>query len=89
MEGYDFMEQLVNSFVADQLGEICQKDEEYQKRLREEDLMYEKLSGELPEEQAVELERYFEAASLTVARKETLIYIQGMKDLLALLKAIS
>lgn len=66
MEGYDFMEQLVNYFVADQLGEICQKDEEYQK-----------------------LERYFEAASLTVARKETLIYIQGMKDLLALLKAIS
>ena len=38
---------------------------------------------------AKELECYFEAISFTEARKEALTYIQGMKDLFALLKRLS
>ncbi len=89
MEELDFMEELLNLFVVDRLAEVYVKDEEYQKRLKEEDLIYQKLSGELLNEQAKDLERYFEATSSTAARKETLTYIQGMKDLFALLKALT
>lgn len=89
MEELDFMEELLEPFVVDRLAEVYVKDEEYQKRLKEEDLIYQKLSNELPDEQAEELEHYFEATSFTEARKETLTYIQGMKDLFALLKALT
>ena len=51
----------------------------YQNLIKEEDLIYQKLSDELPDEQAGQLERYFEAVSSTSFRKETLPYVQGMK----------
>ena len=51
----------------------------YQNLIKEEDLVYQKLSDELPDEQAGQLERYFEAVSSTSFRKETLTYVQGMK----------
>lgn len=51
----------------------------YQNPIKEEDLIYQKLSDELPDEQAGQLERYFEAVSSTSFRKETLTYVQGMK----------
>jgi hypothetical protein len=51
----------------------------YQNLIKEEDLIYQKLSDELPDEQAGQLERYFEAVSSTSFRKETLTYVQGMK----------
>lgn len=89
MEDLDFMEQIVNPFVTEKLGEIYQKDEEYQKRRKEEDLIFESLSEELTFEQAEKLEQYFAATIATAARKETLTYTQGMKDLFALLKALS
>lgn len=89
MEDFDYMEKIVNPFVTEKLGEIYQKDEEYQKRLKEEDLIYQKLLDELTEKQAEELEQYFIATTATAARKETLTYTQGMKDLLALLRALS
>ena len=50
-----------------------------QNLIKEEDLIYQKLSDELPDEQAGQLERYFEAVSSTSFRKETLTYVQGMK----------
>lgn len=84
----DLMEQLLNPFVVERLADVCSKDEEYQKRLKEEVLIYQKLSEELPNEQAEELEQYFIAASSTTARKETLTYIRGMKDMLTLLKSL-
>lgn len=89
MEEFDFMEQLLTPFVIDRLADVYTKDEEYQNRLKEEDLIYQKLSDELPDEQAEELEQYFIAVSATTARKETLTYVQGMKDMLALLKNLS
>lgn len=89
MEELDFMEHLLNPFIVDRLAEIYAKDEEYQKRLKEEDLIYQKLLEELTDEQAEELKQYFIAVSSTAARKETLTYAQGMKDLLALLKTLS
>lgn len=35
------------------------------------------------------LEQYFEAANVAAARKEALTYMQGMKDLFALFKALT
>ncbi len=89
MRKFDIMEQLLNPFVVDRLADIYTKDEEYQNRLKEEDLIYQKLLDKLTDEQAEELEQYFVATTKTAARKETLTYTQGMKDLLALLKSLS
>lgn len=85
----NFMEQFVNPFVTDKLANIYKNDEEYQKRQKEEDSIYQKLVDELPFEQTQQLEEYFIALSSAAARRETLSYIQGMKDLLALLKYLS
>lgn len=85
----DLMEELLNPFVVDRLADVYSKDEEHQKRLKEEDLIYQKLSEELSDGQAEELEQYFIATSSTASRKETLTYIQGMKDLLKLLETLS
>ena len=89
MEDFDFIEQLLNSSVANRLADAYTKDEEYQNRLKEEDLIYRKLSDGLSDPQAEELEQYFEAASSTLERQEMLTYIQGMKDVRALLKKLS
>lgn len=53
----EFIEQLLNPFVVDRLAEVYAKDEEYQSRLKEEDLIYQKLSDELSDKQAEELEQ--------------------------------
>ncbi len=89
MEDFIFMEQLLNPFIVNRLAEVYKKDEDYQNLLKKERGIYQKLSDELSDEQAEELLQYFEAANSTEARKETLTYIQGMKDLLALLKNLS
>lgn len=81
----DFLEQLLASFIVDRMAEIYTKDEEYRKRLSKEELIFQELSDKLSGEQAKELELYFISANSTTARKELLTYIQGMKDLLALL----
>ena len=49
MEELDFIEELLNLFAVDRLAEVYVKDEEYQKRLKEEDLIYQKLSENLIE----------------------------------------
>ena len=89
MKEQDFMEQLLNPFLVDRLAQVYVDDEEYQNLLKAENLIYQKLSDELPDEQMEELERFFEASSSTSSRKETLTYIQGMKDMLTLLKILS
>ena len=89
MKDFDILEQLVNPCTIDRLGEFYQQDEIYQKRLGEENIIYEKLRNELTDEQKELLESYFLATTETAARKETLTYIQGMKDMLTLLKALS
>lgn len=89
MGDFDFIEQMVTPSVTERLGKIYQKDAMYQKKLKEEDLKYKRLIEELTDKQADWLEEYMEAANATMARKEILTYVQGMKDLLALLKALS
>lgn len=85
----DFMEQIVNPFVTDKLASIYANDEECQNRLKAQNLIYQKLANELSDKQAEQLEEYFTALNATAIRKETLTYIQGMKDLLALLNYLS
>jgi len=89
MEDVALMKQLLNPYIKERLGEVYRKDEEDQKRLKAEDLIYESLSGRLTDEQAEQLEEYFVAANATAARQEILTYIQGMKDLLTPLKVLS
>ena len=83
------MEQIVNLIVADKLAEVYEKDEDYQNRLKEDDLIYRKLKDALTDEQVELLEEYFTSALSLSARKETLAYTQGMKDLLSFLKYLS
>lgn len=75
------LDELVTPCVIDKLAEIYENDETYQKLLKEEDLIYEKLLDELPDEQAEELEKYFEATVSTSSRRDALTYVQGMKDM--------
>lgn len=89
MEDFDFMEQLLNPFAVNRLAEVYTNDEEYQNQLKKEDIIYQKLSKELKDEQAEELKQYFMATSATAMRREALAYKQGMKDLFALLKTLS
>ena len=85
----DFMEQIVDLLAADKLAEVYEKDEEYRKRLKEDNLLYGKLKDALTNEQAELLEEYFTSALSSSSRKETLAYTQGMKDLLSFLKYLS
>ncbi len=85
----NFLVQLLHPLAADRLADIYQKDEEAQRLLKEEQLIYEKLYAKLPNEESEELRQYFMAASSTAARKENLAYEQGMRDLLALFKYLS
>lgn len=70
MEDVELMKQLLNPYITERLGEVYRKDEEYQKRLKAEDLIYESLSGKLTDEQAEQLEEYFAAANATAAKKK-------------------
>lgn len=83
------LEDLVNPCTIERLGEVYCKDEKYKKLITEEDALYEELSEQLPDEEADILEKYFEATNAVSARKEILTYIQGMKDMFALFKALS
>lgn len=80
MEDFN-IEELVSPYIIENLGEVYRKDGKYQNLLKEEDLLYEKLSEELTDEQVEESEKYFEAAVAAASRKEILAYIQGMKDM--------
>ncbi len=86
---FDLLAQTIHPFIAERLGKIHAGDDEYQMRLKAENSIYEQLNETLSEKQAEELEQYLIAANEAAARKETLAYIQGMKDLLALLKTLS
>lgn len=88
MESFN-LENLVNTYTIERLGEVYRKDEKYKKLITEEDTLYEELIEQLPDEEADKLEKYFEATNATSARKEILTYIQGMKDMFALFKALS
>ena len=88
MEDFN-LETLVNPCIIERLCELYDKDPTYKKLIMEESAIFEELSEELPDEQADKLERYFEAANATSARKEILTYIQGMKDMFAWFKALS
>lgn len=71
------IEEFINSYIVEKLAQTYEKDETYMKLLKEADLIYEKLSEELTDDQADLLEKYFEATVVTTARRDTLTYIEG------------
>lgn len=75
--------------MVEELAAVYAKDETYSELLKEADLIYDKLSEELSDEQAETLEQYFEAIVAASARRETLTYIEGMKNLFSLFQALS
>ena len=87
MTEYD-LEEFVNPCVVEKLAAAYEKDETYMKLLKESDLIYDKLLEDLSDEQAELLEQYFEATVATTARRDTLTYIQGMKNMYNLSMAL-
>lgn len=87
MTEYD-LEEFVNPCVVEKLATVYEKDETYMQLLKESDLIYDKLSEELPDEQAELLEQYFESTIAATARRDTLTYIQGMKNMYNLSMAL-
>ena len=57
MTEYD-LEEFVNPCVVEKLAEVYENDGKYIKLLKESDLIYDKLSEELTDEQADLLEQY-------------------------------
>lgn len=82
------LEEFVNPCVIDKLAEVYAKDETYQKLLKADDEIYEKLTEELSDEQAELLEQYFKSTVESASRKEKLTYMQGMKDMYNLSMAL-
>ena len=83
------LETLLNPRVIEKLEEIYQADETYLKLLKEENLIYEKLSESLNDDEiAEELEEYFTANNALIALQDKLMYQQGMSDLLNLILSL-
>lgn len=80
-------EKLVTQGIIEEIAECCEKDETYQKLLKEEDLLYGKLSVELSEEQSKELEKYKEAVAAASLQKAIIAYTKGINDLYTLFKS--
>jgi len=80
MKDYD-LEEFVNPCVVEKLAKIYENDETYQRLLKEADMIFDKLNEEITDEQSSLLEQYFEATVATTARRDTLTYIQGMKNM--------
>lgn len=81
--------ELIQSYLVDRMRRKCQNNEEYLEAMKKEEGLYERLSDKLTDEQAEELEEYFTASNATFAIMERLAYIQGMKDIISLLKYLS
>ena len=81
--------ELIEPLLIDRTGKLYQDNEEYKESARKEEVLFEQLSAKLTEEQARELNQFTSAANATSAITERLAYIQGMKDMLALLKSLS
>lgn len=87
MTEYD-LEEFVNPCVVEKLAAVYEKDETYQELLKQADSIYDMLLEDLSDEQAKLLEEYFEATVATTSRRDTLTYIQGMKNMYNLSMAL-
>ena len=81
--------ELIEPLLIDRTGKLYQDNEEYKESTRKEEELFEQLSDKLTEEQVRELDQFLSATNATLAIIEHLAYIQGMKDMLALLKSLS
>lgn len=80
--------ELITPHLIDRLGQTYIQNKEYQKSVKEADLILEKLEEFLNKEQSELLEEYVTANNATIAIMERLIYRQGMHDMLDLLTSI-
>ena len=84
----DILELILPELLAH--AEKCYlKNSEYQKASIQVDLIYEKLSESLNDDEiAEELEEYFTANNALIALQDKLMYQQGMSDLLNLILSL-
>lgn len=78
----------IEPYLADRVGRTCIQSTEYREAAKKVDLILESLDNSLCEEQAEILEQYLCADNEANAIMESLIYRQGMKDMLVLLISI-
>lgn len=85
----DFLDMIIELILSERLGEELQKDMQYKAAITEEHRLYELLDSRLDEEQHNILKDYFDAVNARATRVESLVYKQGMKDLLSLFRSLS
>lgn len=85
----DFLDMIIELILSERLGEELQKDMQYKAAITEEHRLYELLDSRLDEEQQNILKDYFDAVNARATRVESLVYKQGMKDLLSLFRSLS
>lgn len=85
----DFLDMIIELILSERLGEGLQKDMQYKAAITEEHRLYELLDSRLDEEQHNILKDYFDAVNARATRVESLVYKQGMKDLLSLFRSLS
>ena len=71
--------------MVERMNDAFNKSMEYQQAVAKEGELYENLQGGVAEELRGQLEEYFALSSATTAISEKIAYIQGMKDMAAIL----
>lgn len=85
----EVLEMITQYLTEDRLNRIVEQDEEYRAARLHERELHDRLEGTLTKEQIEMFNDFTIAASEAEANVERINYQQGMRDLFALLKALS
>ncbi len=87
--GNEILEMVIQCLTESRLNRIISSDEDYQTSKLHERVAYDKLKETLTEQQKELLDNFIAAANETHDNEEHIIYQQGMRDLYALLMALT
>lgn len=86
--GQEVLELVTQQLTEMRLDSILKKSDGYKCALQKEVGLYEKFLGSLSGGQREEFENFLTASSESALIRERLVYQQGMKDLMALLRSL-
>lgn len=87
--GDRILEMITQCLTEERIGEIAANDEEYQSAKRREIEIHNKFEATLSDEQMKLFDDFISAAAKSEINLERINYQQGMKDMFALIKALS
>lgn len=85
----DILETLLQDLIEERLNKIIQEDEEYCRAAKVEEKSYDKLENMLTADQQEMLEDFISTKVDTEIIVQKAAYVQGMKDMYTLFRALS